>query len=99
VELNEIDGACEAKVAKMPRTSVICLATGAADLSVLQNTHSGIKKAPNLGLIALKGGLCHNFHNRSLFNLIGRFDTELDANHRLYIGCGLIESRWHLFNQ
>jgi hypothetical protein len=92
VKLNEIHGSREAKVAKMPRTSVICLATRTTDFSVLQNTHSGIKEAPNLGLIALKGGLCRNFHNRSLLNLIGRFDAELDANHRLYIRSGLIES-------
>jgi len=92
VELPEIHGPREPVVTEMPRTAVICLTAGSADLSVVQHSHAGIKEAANLGLIALKGGLGHHFHDGSLLNFVGRHDTELDADHRLYVRGGLIKS-------
>ena len=92
VELPEIHGPGQSVVAKMPRTAVIRLTAGSADLSVVQDPHAGIKETADLGLIALKGGLCDDFHNGSLLNLVGRHNTELDADHRLYIRSGLIKS-------
>ena len=92
VELPEIHGPGESVVTEVPRTAMICLTAGSADFPIVQDTHAGIKETTDLGLIALKGGLCDDFHDGSLLNLVGRHNTELDADHRLYIRSGLIKS-------
>ena len=92
VELPEIHGPGESVVSEVPRTAVIRLTTGSADFPIVHDTHAGIKETTDLGLIALKGGLGNDFHNGSLLNLVGRHNTELDADHRLYIRSGLIKS-------
>ncbi len=52
-ELDVIDGAGEAKVAKMAGTLVIRLPTASALLAIVKNTHAGVKQAPDFWLGAL----------------------------------------------
>ena len=67
----------------MARTTVIRLATGPANLAILENAHAGVKEAPRLGFISLKSGLGCNFDDRPLLNLFWRKDAELDPHDRL----------------
>jgi hypothetical protein len=53
-KLNEEDGLCQAIVTKVTGTSVVCLATRTANLSVFQNPHFWIKEPPHFGLVPLK---------------------------------------------
>ena len=99
MELPEIDGPRESEMTKMPRTGVVRLAARTTDLTVLQDAHTGIKETPDLGLIALEGRLRYHFHDRSLLDLLGRHNTELDADYCLHIRGSLIKSRWHLINE
>ena len=83
----------------MPRTSVIGLTTGTADLAVVQNAHSRIEQAADLRLISFEGGAGDHLHDGAFLNLVGRHDRELDAHYRFNIRSMLVKSGWHLINQ
>jgi hypothetical protein len=70
-------------MAKVPGTPMIGLATGQALLAVVQNPHASVKQPPRLRLGSLIGGLTGDLYHRTLFNLRGAEDTELDTDHRL----------------
>jgi len=53
VELVEINGAGETVVAEVAGTSVVGLAAGTACLSIVQNTHAGVKETADFGFISL----------------------------------------------
>lgn len=96
VELVEIDGTGKAVVAEVAGASVVGLAAGAARLSIVQNTHSGVKEATDFGFIALIGVLRCDFNNRTTLNLLGAENTELDSNDGFNFGTWSVETCGHL---
>jgi len=78
---------------KMARAVVIRLTTRATLLSVIQDTHSRVKEATNLGFVALIRSIGCNFYDRATLNLIGAENAELDPknglNFRITVGSHL----------
>jgi len=72
-------------VAEVTGAVVIRLATAAAGLAIVQNTHARIEQAPDAGLIAIVGPGIRDLDDRALLDLIGTEDTELNANNGLDI--------------
>jgi hypothetical protein len=95
MKLNIVDRTGQSIVSKVAGAAMICLAAGAADFSIVQNTHAWIKQASNFGLISFIGCLRSNLHHRAPLNLLRREDAELDAHNRLDIRRMLIETCWH----
>jgi hypothetical protein len=79
----------------MTGAAMIRLTTGTARLTIVQNTHTRIKEASNLGLISIIGILTGNLNHGASHDFIWAEDTELDSNDILRIRSGLIETRWH----
>ena len=67
---------------KMPRAVMIVLAAGPANLTVLQDTHAGIKETVEF---TIRGASVRNFANRATNNFIGAEDTKLNAYNCLCI--------------
>ena len=64
---------------------MIRLAATPAGLSIVQNTHTGIKETSNAGLISIVGSCICDFDPGPSLNLLGTEDPELNANDRLNI--------------
>jgi hypothetical protein len=79
-ELDVIDGARKTKMAEMSRALVIRLTATPTLLSIINHSHSWVKEAPNLWLVALVGPRISNLDYRALFNLIGTEYAKLNAN-------------------
>jgi hypothetical protein len=79
-ELDVVDGARKTKMAEMSRALVIRLTTTPTLLSIINHSHSWVKEAPNLWLVALVGSCVGDLHHRALFNLIWTEHAELNAN-------------------
>ena len=56
---------------KVSRAVIVGLAAGTALLTILQNSHAGIKESADLGLISLIGIIGSDFNYRPFLNLIG----------------------------
>jgi hypothetical protein len=95
VKLNIIDRTGQSIVSKVAGAAMIRLAAGAADFSIVQNTHAWIKQASNFWLISFISDVRSNLHYGAPFNLLRREDAELDAHDRLDIRRMLIETSWH----
>ncbi len=55
---------------KVARAVMICVTTGAADLSILQYPHAGVKEAADFGLAAFIGYLRRDLHNGAPLNFL-----------------------------
>jgi preprotein translocase subunit SecE len=98
-ELNEIDWPRKAKMAKMTRTAVICLATATAGLSIVKDTHAGIKESPNTGLTSIVCPSIYNLHHRPLLDFLRAKDAKLDTHHRLNVRIWAMNSGRHLSSE
>jgi hypothetical protein len=77
---------------------MVRLRTTAARLSIVKDTHTGIKEASNTGLIPIIGSSIRDFDDRTFFNLIGTEDPELDTHHGLDIRIWTMNTCGHLFS-
>ncbi len=96
-ELDVVDGAGQAIVAKVAGTVVIRLVTAAARLSVVENTHTGVKETSDARLISIVGARICDFYDGTLLDLLRTEDTELNSDDRLDIRTRTNESSGHLF--
>ena len=64
---------------------VVRLATAAAGLAIVENTHTGIEQAPDTGLISIVGSGIRDLNDRALLDLVGTEDAKLNANDGLDI--------------
>jgi hypothetical protein len=85
-ELDEINGASEAKVAKMAGTAVIRLTTASTRLSIIKNTHSRVKESCNPWLISIVSSCICDFYNRASFDFFRAEDSKLYTHDWLNIG-------------
>jgi len=86
-ELDKIHGASKFEVAKVTWARMIRLPTTTTGLSIIENTHSGVKQASNTGLIAIVCTCVCNFHYGTAFNLIGTKDPKLNTNNWFNVRC------------
>jgi hypothetical protein len=66
-------------MAEMARAGMIRLAAGPTGLSIVQNTHAGIKEPPNARLIPIIGPRICNFHHRTTLNLFWAENAKLNS--------------------
>jgi hypothetical protein len=95
-ELDVIYRSGQTKVTKMAGALVICLAATATLLAIIKNTHTRVKEATDLWLIALVCAAVRNFYDRTAFNFIRTEYTNLNANYWLNLRRRSIETCGHL---
>jgi hypothetical protein len=95
-ELDEVDGAGQLEMAKMPRAAVIRLAAATACFAIVEDTHAGIKEAADARLTPIICSRIGNLHHGTLLDFLRPKDAELDPHHRLDIRIWAMNSGRHL---
>jgi len=81
---------------EMAGAVMICLTTTPTGLTIIQNTHTRIKEAPNARLSSIIRSRIGNLYHGPLLNLFRAKDAKLDANYWLDIRIRAMNSGWHL---
>ena len=94
-ELNIINGTSQTVMTEVTGATVIRLATRTTYFTIVQHTHTRVKEATDLRLIALMRDVGRDLHHRAPFNLLRREDTELNADDGLNVRSMLVKSVRH----